>query len=482
MNKLLKSRVTLLPYQQRWVFDDSPLKIVVKGRQTGYSFTATLRAVLKCLKRKTTWVLLSKGDRQSGLLMDRVREHIKSCGVAAKESETTFFEGAAVKQMTVRFPNGSVIYALPANPDTARGYTGNVTLDEFAFHNDAEKIYTALYPTITRGFGIEIISTPNGQQGKFYELAKAAGLTDAAAGDPALDGASQPAGPGLAWSAHWCDIYKAAREGMKVDVETLRQGLDEESWRQEYCCEFLSGGAQWISAELFQQCVSSEASANFVGATGPVARTDAATGPVARTDAVPGHGDRIGLAGELYAGWDVARNRDASVIWISEMVGNVSWTRGVIEMRNLPTPDQIREARRLFPFIRRMQIDKSGMGLTIYETLNREFPGKVEGVVFSQSTKETLAVQAKRRMEEAKVRIPDDDAIRHAFRSVKKTTNALGQARFDAEHDAKYGHADHWWAFCMAEAAADKPAAYHLAGTAALAGRPVTRGFMEARL
>jgi phage FluMu gp28-like protein len=470
MKQLPKSALDLLPYQRRWMFDDAPLKIVVKGRQTGYSFTATLRAVIKCLERKTTWVLLSKGERQSGLLMDRVREHVQSCGVAAQEKETTFFEGTALKQMSVRFPNGSVIYALPANPDTARGYTGNVTLDEFAFHNDAEKIYTALYPTITRGFGIEVISTPNGQQGKFYELAKAAGLVEASAGDPTAGGpaghaANRTAASGPLWSGHWCDIYKAAREGMNVDVETLRAGLDEEAWRQEYCCEFLSSGSQWISAELLEACVSSEAGTEF--SAWVEARRQS---PYARA-----------VASSLYAGWDVARNRDASVIWLSEMEGDVSWTRGVMEMRNLPTPDQLREARRLMPYIRRMQIDKSGMGLTIYETLSREFPGKVEGVVFSQATKETLAVQAKRRMEEARVRIPDDDAIRHAFRAVKKSTNALGQSRFDAEHDARYGHADHWWAFCMAEAAGDTPT-YHLAGTAALAGRPVTSGFMETRL
>ena len=65
---------------------------------------------------------------------------------------------------------------LPANPDTARGYTGNIVLDEFAFHGDAHKIYAACFPIITRGYSIEVISTPNGTAGKFYEIAKAAGL------------------------------------------------------------------------------------------------------------------------------------------------------------------------------------------------------------------------------------------------------------------------------------------------------------------
>src|ERR1700694_1513627 len=47
--------------------------------------------------------------------------------------------------------------------------------------------------------------------------------------------------------------------------------------------------------------------------------------------------------------------------------------------------------------------------------------------------------------------------IRNSFCLVKKTNTATGQARFDAEHDEKYGHADHWWAFCMAENASSLP-------------------------
>jgi phage FluMu gp28-like protein len=177
----------------------------------------------------------------------------------------------------------------------------------------------------------------------------------------------------------------------------------------------------------------------------------------------------------FYAGWDIARKHDLSVIWVSELVGDVTWTRAVIELRNTPTPDQVREARALLPLLRRMNIDQSGMGLAIFEQLAREFPGNVEGVQFTQPTKEAMAVLAKRRMEETKVRIPDSDQVWASFRSVKKTMNALGQARFDSEHDSKYGHADHWWAFCLAETAAERPTSSFAQG-ARLVGQPIAAG------
>ncbi|HTV56332.1 MAG TPA: terminase family protein [Terriglobia bacterium] len=468
-----KAAAQLLPYQREWVQDNSPLKIVVKGRQTGYSFAATLRAVMECLKKKTTWIFLSKGERQSQLLMEKVQDHVRFCGMVPRYAQTGFFEGTMTKQLEVRFPNGSVIYGLPANADTARGYSGNVSLDEFAFHADAEKIYAALYPIITRGYGLEVISTPNGQQGKFYELAKAAGLVN-----PALQGRAGLTAPhqareaSAAWSGHWCDIFRADREGMKVNLELLRAGVDEETWRQEFCCEFLSAASEWIPAELFQSCVSSEASTVLGN------REQGTGNRPGVSSSVPYSLSPVPL---LYAGWDIARNRDLSVIWLSELVGDVTWTRGVIEMQNMSTPDQLREAQTLMPLIHRMNVDQSGMGLSICETLAEKFPGKVEGVQFTQQTKEAMAVLAKRRMEETKVRIPDNDKIRASFRSVKKTVNAVGQARFDAEHDAKFGHADHWWAFCLAETAAEQPA-YHLADVGGLVGVPEAVGIREAIL
>jgi len=81
-------------------------------------------------------------------------------------------------------------------------------------------------------------------------------------------------------------------------------------------------------------------------------------------------------------------------------------------------------------------------------------------------------------MEQVKVRLPDSDAVRRAFRAVKKTVNAVGQVRFDPEHDARAGHADHWSAFCLAETAAQQPA-YRFKDVAMLIGRPVTSGLME---
>ncbi len=167
----------LYSYQRRWVEDDARFKIACKARQIGFTFAAAWRVVDKRLHNAGLTVWLSASERQALEAMEHIRRFAKELRVVAIFEED-FVQGTLVKQYTVRFPNGSRIVALPANPDTVRGFAGDVVLDEFAFHRDADAIWRAAFATATRGFQIEIISTPNGTRGKYYELARAAGLVD----------------------------------------------------------------------------------------------------------------------------------------------------------------------------------------------------------------------------------------------------------------------------------------------------------------
>jgi hypothetical protein len=56
------------------------------------------------------------------------------------------------------------IKILPANPRTARGFSGDLILDEFAFHDDSTAIWEAAEPILSANpdFLCRIASTPNG--------------------------------------------------------------------------------------------------------------------------------------------------------------------------------------------------------------------------------------------------------------------------------------------------------------------------------
>jgi phage FluMu gp28-like protein len=520
----LATALQLLPYQRRWIEDHSALKIVVKARQIGFSFAACLRALLECLKRKTTWIFLSKGERQSRLLMEKLQEHVQSCGILARACESAFFEGTMTKQLEVRLANGSVIYGLPANPDTARGYSGNVTLDEFAFHSDADKIYTALFPSITRGYGLEVISTPNGEQGKFYELAKAAGLVDAGDEDSGLriQGSGRAAslenrnsklgdqgGLRLAdfaagrpvWSGHRVDIYEAQRQGLKINLDLLRTGCeDETTWQQEFCCQFISTAENFIPPALIAQCVSAEAAKDC---------------PLQCLASAP----RLGLEGrelrrsqsEFYLGIDIGRHHDRTVFWLDEHKVSsfkfpapgktefapeeqgtpekspVAVTRLVRTLVNTPFAEQVGFARELLTLrsldgralVRRACIDATGMGAPLAEELEHEFGPRVEPVTFTSTVKEDIAYRVKRRMEQRLDLIPDAPEIARAFGAVKKLVTAAGNTRFDAARTDR-GHADEFWAKALADLAADEPPTRLSDGV--LVGRPRAAVWLPAAL
>jgi phage FluMu gp28-like protein len=501
--EMLGPALQLLPYQRRWIEDDSPLKIVVKARQIGYSFAASIRALLQCLKRKTIWIFLSKGERQSRLLMEKVQEHVQSCGILARACESAFFEGTLIKQLEVRFANGSVIYGLPANPDTARGYSGNVTLDEFAFHADADKIYAALFPTITRGYCLEVISTPNGQQGKFYELAKAAGLTDEGLGARGLGlgglktpaPSPQPLVP--VWSGHCVDIYEAIRQGLKIDLQLLRAGCDDEtSWQQEYCCQFISTAENFIPPALVALCASAEATKDcppqFL-ASAPHPGADSGR----REHRIP--------ESEYYLGIDIGRRHDRTVFWLDEVGaalvaaqgahegrpyderGRVAVARMVRTFSNTPFAEQLAFARELLSLpgrdgrslVRRACIDSTGMGAPLAEALEQEFGGRVEPVTFTAAVKEDMAYRVKRRMEQRLDVIPESPEIARAFGAVKKLVTLAGNTRFDAQR-TDLGHADEFWAKALADLAAEQPVSHLSDGV--IVGTPIAAVWMPAAL
>ena len=356
-----KPGLPLYPYQLRWVEDDSRYKIACKARQIGFSFAATFRVVHRRRRIPGLTIWLSASERQALEAMEYVRQHLRALGVIARFQDT-FIEGTLVRQQQVRLGNGSRIIALPANPDTVRGFAGDIVLDEFAFHRDDEAIWRAAFATATRGYQIEIISTPNGARGKYYELARAAGLvgytppaaredcgetqqgfphapstvaaeaasltaglkprpTKTATGRPTTKPAASSPLPERAamhaiWSSHWVSLAHSRAEGFVVDVEALRAAIsDEDAWQQEYCCRFLTEAAHFIPPEM------------VVAAEHPAATTSLPVGAISGTSASLSASQRsaisaereTALTGHCFLGVDIGRRRDLTVLWLIEV-------------------------------------------------------------------------------------------------------------------------------------------------------------------
>ncbi|MBR3371181.1 MAG: terminase family protein [Rhodobacteraceae bacterium] len=422
--------VNFLPYQNRWINDQSRFKIGMFSRQTGKTFSTGGECADDCFQswiedRRARWVILSRGERQAAEMMTEVikpftKGFYEVYNTLLKGGEPRFEEGefrapqekgpdAVYKSLEVKFPNGSRITALPANPDTARGFSANVILDEFGFHAKSREIWAALFPVISKsGLKLRVISTPNGKGNKFYELMTAEDSV---------------------WSRHIVDIYEAVRQGLDRDIDMLRRGMaDEDAWAQEYELKWLDEATAWLSYDLI--------SANEHPAAGLPA---------------------LYQGGPCFVGVDIAARNDLFVIWVLEQVGDVLWTREIIARRRIKFAEQdqlLADVMRRYHVVR-CAIDQTGMGeKPVEDAKRRHGESRVEGVLFSTATKLDLATALKEAMEERRARIPAGDVVLRAdLHAIQSQVGITGQRRLVADGDTD-GHADRFWAGALAVGAA----------------------------
>ncbi|MBI2235394.1 MAG: terminase [Magnetospirillum sp.] len=416
--------IELLGYQQEWFGDHSRFKIGMFARQCGKTFTTCLEIVDDCFEhevqgKRTRWVILSRGERQAKEAMEagikpfcRAYYELFKAVLAAEpmftesdwHTENAKGESVVYRALEVEFPNGSRITALPANPDTARGFSANVFLDEFAFHMDSRKIWTALFPVISNGWKLRVVSTPNGKGNKFYEL-----MT----------------GEDERWSRHVVDIHRAVADGLPRDIEELHDALgDEDAWAQEYLLQWLDEASAWLSYELISSV------------------EDGAAG-------VPEHYQ----GGVCFIGNDIAARNDLWVAWVLEEVGDVLWTREIVTLKRASFAQQDAVMDDLMGRYRvaRLVMDQTGMGEKPVEDAKRRYgETRVQGVLFSPATKLVLATGGKQAFEDRTLRIPEGDpALRADLHKLKKVVGPTGVPRFVAESD-EGGHADRTWALFLA--------------------------------
>ena len=410
--------VKLFPYQRKWLADKSRFKIAMVARQCGKSkFMAAPEVVEDVLDHesrgeKARWIILSRGERQALEMMEEgIKPWCASYGAAFDAFDEDFKgdSGIVYKAHEVLFPHGSRITALPSNPDTARGFTANVVLDEFAIHHDSRKIWWALVPSVSRDdLKLRVLSTPRGKDNMFYELMTAQNSE---------------------WSRHTVDIYQAVEQGLDRDIVKFRAAVcDDDLWAQEYELKWLDEASAWLTYELITACEDPDA----------------------------GKPEKY-QGGLCFIGNDIAVRNDLWVAWVWELVGDVLWTREVRVLRHKTFAEQDAVMAELMGRYRvsRLSMDQTGMGEKPVEDAKRRYSGRVEGVIFTPQAKLAVAILGKAAFEDRRVRIPAGDLVlRGDLHKPKKTVGPTGIPRIIAESDSS-GHADRFWAAMLGIAAAD---------------------------
>ncbi|MDR0351766.1 MAG: terminase family protein [Puniceicoccales bacterium] len=435
------SKKFFLPYQSRWINDDSRLKIMEKSRQIGISMASAyglVRDHANCDQRIDSWVS-SRDEIQAKLFLDDCKNFSKILHIAAQAIGSEILpESRQFASFSLRFLNSTHIHSLSSNPDAQAGKRGNRVLDEFALHQNPKTLYSVAYPGITWGGRLEIISTHRGSQNFFHRLLK----------DIKENGNPKK------FSHHKVTLQDALDQGFlaklkeKLPEDDSRQSMDEaeyfdhirnscpdeESFMQEYMCVPWDDQSIFLPTELIDKCTYKHGENWEIGNYEALQSNDG------------------------FLGIDIGRNHDLTVFWLLEKNGDCLKTRQVICLKDVPFSEQERLLHEFLkiPFLRKICIDQTGIGRQFAERAAAFFGKyKVEGITFTSYIKEALAYLLLTTFETGSIKIPNDPAIRSDLRAIKKEITFSGNIRFHADR-SENGHADRFWALALAIHAAQQ--------------------------
>jgi phage FluMu gp28-like protein len=218
---------------------------------------------------------------------------------------------------------------------------------------------------------------------------------------------------------------------------------DEDAWNEEYLCRPSSEQSALLNYAAIQAC-------EFDHPVGVTLVSPSSTGRAEGETSLAPTGTDARSA--IYAGFDVGRKHDRSVLWVLERVGDVLWTRGlrVLETVNFTAQEQLLGAFMQNRAVRRLCIDSTGIGAMLAERLVQRFGHRVEAVHFTAPVKSDLAMPLLRLFQDRLVRIPADPLVREDLHKVRKIVTASNNVRLEADRDDKTGHADRFWALALA--------------------------------
>lgn len=437
-----------LPYQNKWIVDASRYRLWDKSRRIGATYAESYKAVRdrNLTKEKRDYWFSSADESAAFEFAEYCRrwceifEAVHKYMVETYEDVIRTPEGEKVvkrNNYVIWFPNGSRINCMTSNPRRFRSKGGDVTLDEYDWHDDPEEMYAAAESCIMWGGNLSILTTRSFEGSDFDKKVKDAKKIIAGQLDPNKDFV-------LPWSYHYTPITVAVDQGLAEKInrtnsinpelrikflhECRSRAANEDKYNREYMCIPSMEATTLISYDLYYSCQDEHC--------------------------LKTHGN-----GPMYMGFDIAREKHKTVIWIDELVGDVLVPRVIVTLRKTKYGVQ---KQTISDLIKKHNIcracgDATGIGDMLVEELQREFGEyRVEKIKFTAQSKDAMASRVLGRMQDRRRRVPDDVDVRESFHSIRKVVTANNNVRYDTTQSGEE-HGDEFWACALSEEAAHNP-------------------------
>jgi len=403
---------TLYPFQLKFLADSSRWRIANKSRQIGLSYTLGIDAISGAFIRDRNQLIVSASKMNAEIVMDYIRGHLDSLELLPTVDKEGYIE----------LPGGRHIRVCSTNWRTARGFNGDVYLDEFAFTIRDHEIWRAMVPSITAVKGrVTVISTPKSRIDKFWQIFSSKSSK---------------------WSKHQISIHDAIRDGFPVDIEELRELFDPEEFAQAYECIPLDTAESYIPYNLIEPCLYDPLSDAFAATLmGRNLNVDTASSSMSS--------GRMPLLPLVY-GVDIGRTKDETAIAETTRHDDITWCLSIKSWQKTAFRTQKERLMEMLsrPSTQVLAIDKGGIGMNLHEDLSFAYPAKVRGISFAPAVKERLAKKMRIAFEEKKIRIPNDPSLVSHILSIKRTANRSSVFSYSSESNEHHG--DKFWALALA--------------------------------
>lgn len=444
-------------FQVAHLNDNSTFRLENKSRQIAWSWIIAAEAIAEAILdvRSSIFVSISKDEAKEKIRYAKlVFENLEGFHLPRLKNPDNQFE--------LEFDNGARLISHSSRPPRGKARM-NIYLDEFAHVRNDRQIYTAALPIISKGGRLRMGSSPMGASGVFWEV----------------DTQSIRAYPGYSrrrtpwWEANaFCLNVSQAKNlappmltGKRVEmfgndrIKAIYANMPLEDFQQEYEAEYVDEVTAWITWEEIKQN-QPQATDEFLCAIGSGRGNDLSRINQAIKNLKQWVAEKkveIVFSG----GMDIGRTRNTSELYlVGESTTKTYPLRLALTMDNTEFDDQLSVVMNVMANlpVKKLLIDQTGIGRNIAENAMKKFPSKVEGVDFTNSTKQLWAGNTKMVMQQRKAPIPIDRELAYQVHSIKKLITPSKNVVFDTDRNEKH-HADKFWALALAHSAALTPQA-----------------------
>jgi len=437
-------------FQLAHLCDDSPFRIEDKSRQIAWSWLSAAEAVANAVLDAQPSIFVS-------INQDEASEKIRYAKAVLENLHAPFPLPKIKRDNTLmlEFDNGARLISLPSREPRGKARF-NVYLDEFCHLQRDRAIYSAALPIISKGGKLRIGSSLMSPSGQHWEISQQKLR--------AYPHFSRSVTPWWKVMAFCTDVRTAfvtaprlttaervARFGNER-IQTLHDNMPEEDFQREFECIYVDEGAAWITWDEIAALQGHDLA--FYKAHGRDGHIDEALRLI---DLVAGlcHGGQLEKV--LAAGVDIGRTRDTTeLFFVGASTTNTFPLRMAITLENMPYDRQLEviyRALEMLP-IKKMLIDKNGIGNNLAEAAAKKYPTKAEGVAFTMQSKTLWATDAKQLVQQGRTPLPNDRDISYQIHSIKRSVTSAKNMVFDTERNEKH-HADKFWAWVLALAGAN---------------------------